>query len=265
MSDGRLRKLQQPIDEAETASEPCLEDLMFFIVTFIIRDTGPGIPADQQAKVFDRYETKGGTGLGMYLTKLQVKQMGVDVKIRSPWDEETTGAEFSFAVKMRARRLCTSVFSSARNESSCVRSSVDSYDRQDPFPLSSAAATSMPPTPPLLRSAHELLSSVDSQGTPQGKVTPASSQDLSSGVPAPTSKPGQLFMDGLHVLIADDQATNTKMLRRALRSYVNSTWIVTIVETSEEALSRVRQNDAHFDLVILDEHYGAASPMLGSQ
>uniref|UniRef100_A0A7S4F921 histidine kinase n=1 Tax=Chrysotila carterae TaxID=13221 RepID=A0A7S4F921_CHRCT len=256
MSEGSRNKVKQTIDEAKTTSESCLDDTKFFIVTFIIRDTGPGIPADQQAKVFNRYETKGGTGLGMYLTKLQVKQMGVDVKIRSPWDRDATGAEFSFALKMRARKAYTSVVSNARSDSCCLRSSVESDGRQDSSSLLLAVATST------TRRVQEALSAVESQETLRVNP-PAAPQDVSRGISAP--KPGQLFADGLHVLIADDQVTNTKILRRVLRSYVNSTWNVAIVETGEEALSRVRQSNAHFDLVILDEHYGTASSMLGSQ
>lgn len=56
-----------------------------------VRDTGPGIPADQQARIFDRFtqvdgsigRRKGGTGLGLAICRAIARELSGDVDVRS--------------------------------------------------------------------------------------------------------------------------------------------------------------------------------------
>lgn len=72
-------------------------------VALRVRDTGHGMSKEMQTKVFDRYQSIGGLGLGMYLTKLQVQQMGSSISVQSPWSRsngEQHGTEFSFCLRL---------------------------------------------------------------------------------------------------------------------------------------------------------------------
>ena len=84
---------------ANSASEAFVE------VALTVRDTGKGMSEEVQAKIFDRYQSVGGIGLGMYLTKLQIQQMGSSISVQSPWTSsngEQHGAQFSFALHLEA-------------------------------------------------------------------------------------------------------------------------------------------------------------------
>lgn len=73
-----------------------------------VRDTGPGIPADQQEKIFEEFQqadgsatkTKGGTGLGLAISKRIVEMHGGRL-----WVESVLGAgsTFSFTIPLSLR------------------------------------------------------------------------------------------------------------------------------------------------------------------
>jgi histidine kinase len=72
-------------------------------VVFEVRDWGPGIPIDEQSRIFERfhrvghYMTRepGGAGLGLYLAKRLVEAMGGRIWVSSRLG---LGSVFSFAL-----------------------------------------------------------------------------------------------------------------------------------------------------------------------
>jgi signal transduction histidine kinase len=72
--------------------------------TLVVRDHGVGIPADQQGRVFERYERAvssshfGGLGLGLYITSKIVKAHGGDIRTDSRVGE---GAAFTIELPKR--------------------------------------------------------------------------------------------------------------------------------------------------------------------
>jgi signal transduction histidine kinase len=72
-------------------------------VEFSVEDSGPGIPLENQARLFDRYwqSSKGararGTGLGLSITKGIVDAHGGEIRVRSN-PVEGRGSIFSFAI-----------------------------------------------------------------------------------------------------------------------------------------------------------------------
>jgi signal transduction histidine kinase len=74
-------------------------------VGFSVRDSGPGIPAEQLLHVFDRYWQAGrgdrrGVGLGLFITKALVEAHGGEVSVESRLGE---GSTFSFTLPTSAR------------------------------------------------------------------------------------------------------------------------------------------------------------------
>lgn len=73
------------------------------VMNFVVQDTGIGIPAAEQAHIFDRFfrasnaieHDEQGSGLGLYLAKLLVESLGGEIHLQS---EEGTGTTFSFFV-----------------------------------------------------------------------------------------------------------------------------------------------------------------------
>jgi len=82
---------------AETAGE--------VVIRFSVRDTGLGIPADQQAKLFRKFSQvdasitrrHGGTGLGLAIAKELAELMGGAIGVRS---EPGVGSEFWFTARL---------------------------------------------------------------------------------------------------------------------------------------------------------------------
>lgn len=68
---------------------------------FTISDTGPGIPRDQQKRIFERFEQLGtrsdGTGLGLAITNQLIQTMGSTISLTS---EPGKGSAFRFVLRL---------------------------------------------------------------------------------------------------------------------------------------------------------------------
>ena len=79
----------------EISAEPAAGDAQR--VRLIVADRGPGIPADQQARIFERFyrldagrsRDRGGSGLGLAIVKSQVQALGGEVRVESALGEGT--------------------------------------------------------------------------------------------------------------------------------------------------------------------------------
>jgi signal transduction histidine kinase/CheY-like chemotaxis protein len=74
-------------------------------ITFTVRDTGIGIPADAQARIFDEFEQAdggstrrfGGTGLGLAISRRIIERMGGTIGVVS---RPGTGSSFTFSIPL---------------------------------------------------------------------------------------------------------------------------------------------------------------------
>ncbi len=78
-------------------------------VHFHVADHGPGIPAEKQAEIFEKYaraESEGnGTGLGLYISRKIVEAHGGRIWLQSPPEGEPFGAVFVFSVPVMPEDL----------------------------------------------------------------------------------------------------------------------------------------------------------------
>ncbi|MCB9078544.1 MAG: response regulator [Anaerolineaceae bacterium] len=91
--------------------EPAILHSTFCILLFAVQDTGPGIPADQQKKIFQPFEQAGdsrqreqGAGLGLVISQRLVGLMGGKIHVASPPQtrllaNETVGTRFWFEAR----------------------------------------------------------------------------------------------------------------------------------------------------------------------
>jgi signal transduction histidine kinase len=87
---GNAIKFTAPGGEVALRAEPCGRDVLLSV-----RDTGPGIPEDQRARIFERYwqakETAHkGTGLGLSIAKALVEVHGGRIWVESKVGEGST-------------------------------------------------------------------------------------------------------------------------------------------------------------------------------
>jgi signal transduction histidine kinase len=93
-------------DTGEVAITASAADGAFHVA---IRDTGPGIPAGDQAKLFQEFvqadttvaQQKGGTGLGLAISKRIIEMHGGKIWIESVLGQ---GSTFSFTVPVRVEQ-----------------------------------------------------------------------------------------------------------------------------------------------------------------
>lgn len=81
-----------------TNSEASYQDTM--LVNFAVRDTGCGIPPPALNKIFSRYVSEGGVGIGLYLSKMLIESLGSSMDFSSPWDPNSTGTSFDFTLAL---------------------------------------------------------------------------------------------------------------------------------------------------------------------
>jgi PAS domain S-box-containing protein len=98
---GRVRLSAGPLFTAESASAGEKPRMMLFSVS----DQGPGIPADQQRRIFEEFvqldngaqQRRSGTGLGLSISQRLVRLMGGTIWVDS---EPIGGARFSFTLPL---------------------------------------------------------------------------------------------------------------------------------------------------------------------
>ena len=192
---------------------------------FEVRDTGPGIDAAHQDRVFAKYFTLGNesaprayayeasdasdrgagpsTGLGLVVSKHLVELMGSDLRLTSPWDGSSPGTRFHFDVVLEA------VADVPRTSSQRALDARAEGERDDDV------ATALPRT--------------------------------------------------LRCLVADDLAFNRNLLSRYLTRmppFDALRWDVEECSTGEDILSRVLTHGETYDVFFVDEHFDTAGGVL---
>jgi two-component system phosphate regulon sensor histidine kinase PhoR len=83
------------------------------IATFQVRDEGPGIPSQDQTRIFERFyrvekdrtNQKGSTGLGLAICRHIIQNHGGKIWLKSPPEGKTTGSAFFFTVPLAPNKV----------------------------------------------------------------------------------------------------------------------------------------------------------------
>ena len=205
-------------------------------IKFTVTDTGPGVPKDQQEKIFgmrDQNQAQAGNGaekakgfgVGLFVAKQLVQQMGGELRMRSPVTDHPVnkGCEFSFEVKA---------------------------DKSEPA-LADA-----------LESVESVPQSLDSSELDGDKKT-------SGAAAAEVEKDERIEMaKGWRVLLVDDSEINLRLATRKFTSgpFKELGWQVETVTTGEKALAKIEEEKQNkYDLVVFDQNMQPDGLLLGTE
>ncbi|KAK5945772.1 Histidine kinase osmosensor [Knufia obscura] len=217
---------------------------------FEVEDTGPGIPEDQQRKIFEPFvqgdlglsKKYGGTGLGLSICAQLAALMGGELSLDS---EVGRGSKFSMRIPLRYI---------------CERPpSIDSYSIRHPsIPQPERPALQPSSTPPTNDSGYSEVPRVlglsqpfvaKEVPRPQPIHSPSSDLKLMQKVESEAKKQGSK----VRVLVAEDNKINQEVVLRMLK--LEDVYDVTIAKDGQEAYEKVRdsmETGDRFHLVFMD-------------
>lgn len=87
-------------------------------ILLTVQDTGYGIPLEEQPKIFGKLfratnvkeKEPGGTGLGLYVVKAAVAQLGGTIRFASPPPKQTTGTAFYITLPLIKKKTESNIF-----------------------------------------------------------------------------------------------------------------------------------------------------------
>lgn len=110
-----------------------------------VQDTGPGIPADQRERIFERLQqldppgdattSRSGLGLGLYICRELVKLHGGRIWVES---EPGQGSHFQFTLPLHPAAAATELL--VVDDDAAIRDFLRSFLRQEGFQVSEAAS-----------------------------------------------------------------------------------------------------------------------------
>ncbi|MFN0015998.1 MAG: ATP-binding protein, partial [Saprospiraceae bacterium] len=111
--EGKVQLEVAETGNSAVSNHPLQEDMFWLEIN--VSDTGMGIPAEQQAHVFDRFyqventgsDLQPGSGIGLALTKEIVALHGGTISMKSPIDSEGGGAAFTVRLPLQRAVLST--------------------------------------------------------------------------------------------------------------------------------------------------------------
>lgn len=217
---------------------------------FEVEDTGPGIPEDQQRKIFEPFvqgdlglsKKYGGTGLGLSICAQLAALMGGELSLDS---EVGRGSKFSMRIPLRYIAARPPSMDSSSNQVL----STQHFDRSvmQPTNSSSTDANGFTDVPRVLGLSQPFVAKEIPR--PQQLHSPSSDLKLMQKVENEAKKQGSK----VRVLVAEDNKVNQEVVLRMLK--LEDVYDVTIAKDGQEAYEKVREsmeNGEHFHLVFMD-------------
>ncbi|CAK7198214.1 Histidine kinase osmosensor [Sporothrix eucalyptigena] len=229
-----------------------------FIFEFEVQDTGPGIPAHMQEKVFEPFvqgdlglsKKFGGTGLGLSICQQLATLMGGTVTLKS-----TPGVGTIFTMRIPLKyvkdRASSTASSSMKSRPPSV-SSADGDNRRNSFPNKNVDPNAKAKQQPVLDKQARLVGLSQPffvANTPNAEQSKADQMAALDRAVANKAE-GQARV---RVLVADDNSTNIEVVSRMLK--LEDIYDVTIAKDGQEAYDLVKANmekNQRFDVIFMD-------------
>lgn len=238
----------------ERAASPPPGNYLYF--EFEITDTGPGIPDDLQAQIFEPFvqgdlglsKKFGGTGLGLSICSQLASLMRGTVGVKS-----TVGAGSTFTMKIPLRHLKTRADSSASSRVDLTELGMSRQDSTEDVEHTPArhsrhlagedgtetkgVSTPGPPTPTVAESQPRLIGlSQPFFASSQPMESPGSQPAAMEKMTAEATRSG----NRLRVLVAEDNKVNQEVVLRMLK--LEDIYDVTVAKDGQEALDMVKES-----------------------
>jgi CheY-like chemotaxis protein len=199
-------------------------------ISFVVRDTGPGIAREHQQRIFESFSQVdpsisrkyGGTGLGLAISKSLAEQMGGAMWVES---EPGHGAAFHFSILAEAVKVAAPA------------APAKAVDAAPAAPAAPAKAAGAAPAAPAAPAKAVDAASAAPPAAPAKTVdaAPAKAAEAAAGLPV------------LRVIVADDNAVNRKV---ALSFLKRLGYQADAAANGVELLQRLQ--GAVYDLVFMD-------------
>ncbi|KAK7897531.1 Histidine kinase osmosensor [Exophiala xenobiotica] len=255
---GGTTQIHKVVERQRSMSPPPIntKDLAF---EFEVEDTGPGIPPDQQKKIFEPFvqgdlglsKKYGGTGLGLSICAQLAALMGGDISLDSTVG---VGSKFTMRIPLRYVSERTPSLSSTHRSHSKASSLVGQtlHDTGDAPLHHNGSTTSLGST-----RENSLADVPRIVGFTQPYVAKESKKKESQEAKLNEMKKAEneAVQKGrkVRVLVAEDNKVNQEVVLRMLR--LEDVYDVTIAKDGQEAFDKVRESmhgGARFDLVFMD-------------
>ncbi|KAK5552303.1 Histidine kinase osmosensor [Exophiala xenobiotica] len=255
---GGTTQIHKVVERQRSMSPPPIntKDLAF---EFEVEDTGPGIPPDQQKKIFEPFvqgdlglsKKYGGTGLGLSICAQLAALMGGDISLDSTVG---VGSKFTMRIPLRYVSERTPSLSSTHRSHSKASSIVGQtlHDTGDAPLHHNGSTTSLGST-----RENSLADVPRIVGFTQPYVAKESKKKESQEAKLNEMKKAEneAVQKGrrVRVLVAEDNKVNQEVVLRMLR--LEDVYDVTIAKDGQEAFDKVRESmhgGARFDLVFMD-------------
>ncbi|KAF1914232.1 hypothetical protein BDU57DRAFT_287602 [Ampelomyces quisqualis] len=235
---------------------------------FQVEDTGPGIPDNLHAKIFEPFvqgdlglsKKYGGTGLGLSICSQLAGLMKGTIGLKS---EVGQGSVFTMAIPLKhlqSRADSTASSSNVNLETATPRRSMSIDDPRDALSARSIHSTTSSPT----KSAAPAGGPVAFESDVQPRLVGLSQPFFAANAPLESPKSQAAAMQRVEaeatkrggkvkVLVAEDNKTNQEVVLRMLK--LEDVYDVTVAKDGQEALDKVKESmerQTPYNLIFMD-------------
>lgn len=263
--NGNEPKAIPTVAVTERSSTPPPINARILLFEFEVEDTGPGIPENQQQRVFEPFvqgdiglnKKYGGTGLGLSICSQLASLMKGSMALES---QVGVGSKFTMRIpliftKERADSTTSSNMGSRRNSTNLTPNMDDDHSPQRKRSSSDMSITSEATVPPG-------LNGFDTPAKPRlvglsqpffAATSPLESPDKQLAAMERVAAQAAQSGDKVRVLVAEDNKVNQEVVLRMLK--LEDIYDVTVAKDGQEAFELVKESmeqRQYFNLIFMD-------------